>query len=289
MPAPIAARFVAPAPDTERFLAERWQAARDRWPGVELSPDCFWTHVTTHLGAALGAVDALALLRDVHWEELYLTLACREGDNRALAHFEANYFPIVVAALARMGLDRPRIDELTQRLRAHLLVGDGERAPRIGDYAGRGELGSWVRVAAVREALKLIRREQRERPTENDRLAELSTNAHDVESRYLKRLYGRMFKEAFAEALSTLPSAEKNLLRQHYLDGLTIEQIGRLRRRDRGTVARWLDRIRQTLHDRTRRAVMQRARLSQSACDSLFELVRSQLDLSLSHLLRPAS
>ena len=49
---------------------------------------------------------------------------------------------------------------MRQRLRERLFVGsDGEPA-RLASYSGRGPLGTWVRIAAIRLALNLRRSER---------------------------------------------------------------------------------------------------------------------------------
>jgi RNA polymerase sigma-70 factor (ECF subfamily) len=248
------------------------ESARRTWPGIEVAPEAFSAWLAERQPAQ-------------RTDELYLTCACAHGDARACAAFEARYFPIAIAALRRMRLDPPRVDELRQRLRAELLAGGRDGRPRIADYAGRGELGSWLRITAVRLALQLLRSEQREQPAEDDRLAELSAEAGDADLRFAKRLYQPMFKEAFAAALDALPARDKNLLRQYHLDGLTVEELATLYRTHRTTATRWLAAIRQRVLDGTRRELMQRIRGSQAECDSIIRLVQSQLDLTLSQLL----
>jgi RNA polymerase sigma-70 factor (ECF subfamily) len=54
---------------------------------------------------------------------------------------------------------------------------------------------------------------------------------------YLKERHRADFLQAFAE----LTRQERNLLRLHLLEGLTLEQLGGHHRVHRTTVARWLD------------------------------------------------
>jgi RNA polymerase sigma-70 factor (ECF subfamily) len=162
-------------------------------------------------------------------------------------------------------------------LRRYLFVAEGGRQARIAAYGGRGALSAWLRVTAVRVALKQLRR----RPTEVTLVEEHVSGADaDAELRHLKRYYRPLFRDAFAEAVTALDGRERQLLRRYYVDGLTIEQIGAEHRAHRMTVGRWLDAVRQRLLDHTRRALMRRVRVSQGECDSIMRLVHSQLELT---------
>ena len=101
----------------------------------------------------------------------------------------------------------------------------------------------------------------------------------------MKELYRRAFREAFTAAMGTLDAREKNLLRQHFVDGLTIDEIGPLYEVHRATAARWVSRARERLLDETRREFMKRAKVGPKECESVLRLVRSRLDVTLAHLL----
>jgi RNA polymerase sigma-70 factor (ECF subfamily) len=277
---PARERLTAHALELEDFLVERWAAARRAWPTVTLDPALFWPHLGARVPAQTETVDEL---RELRTDELYLTCACQAGNRQALAVFEQRYFDGVVSSLSRMRLDASRIDELQQQLRQRLFMGRGGKRPKVAAYAGRGDLGSWLRVIAVRAGLRSIRDQQR-RPVETDRISQLHA-APENELRYFKRRYRPLFMEAFAEAVTTLDARDKKLLRQYYVDRMTIEQIGAHSNAHRMTVGRWLDTIRQRLLDHTRRGLMQRVRVSQPECDSIIRMVRSQFELTFAALL----
>jgi|GEM_PF-4314550 len=50
----------------------------------------------------------------------------------------------------------------------------------------------------------------------------------DPEIAYLKQRYRDEFREAFVAALGALDERQRNVLRQHHLDGMTIDQLGSL-------------------------------------------------------------
>ncbi len=213
-----------------------------------------------------------------HAGDLALSFACEKGDAAALRLLEAEYLARVPAALPAR--HRGDAAEVVQSLRDRLLVPDEDGRAKIGDFTGRGGLGAWLRVAAVRVALNLERSKKREVPLDEDRvLAERA--AGDLEIDHLKRQYRLEFREAFTAALEALEARSRNLLRQHYLDGLTMEAIGALYHVHRITVVRWMEQARRALAKETRRELGARLRATPRELESILRLIESQLDVSL--------
>ena len=74
------------------------------------------------------------------------------------------------------------------------------------------------------------------------------------------------------------------------LDGLSIDQLAAFYRVHRATTARWIEAARQAVLDGTRKELIRRLQLSRSELDSVMRLIGSQLDVSLSRVLKtPAS
>src|SRR5687767_927651 len=120
-------------------------------------------------------------------DELALATACAAGDAEAIAIVEERYFRDLDRALARFRGGPGLVEEVKQRLRHKLFVGDGD-GPKISTYSGRGDLGRWIRVAATREAISLLRKGKKEVPLEESALANaLTAHEGDLELAYLKR------------------------------------------------------------------------------------------------------
>ena len=270
-------------PDLEEALAAAASRARADWKDVDAGDEQF--------AAFLGGRVAAAELEAARVADLWAACACGTGDGRAIAEVEARYFPDVDAALGKMGLSADRIGEVKQGLRRLLFVGDAavgdagtadgaKLAPRITEYRGTGDLRAWLRVTAMRAALKLLRKENRETPTD-DALLEARAQQDDPELAYMKAAYRASFKVAFQEALESLLPRERTLLKQQIVDGLGIDELGALYQVHRATAARWVQSAREKLLVRTRRTFMMNARISSDECESIMRLVRSQLDMSL--------
>jgi RNA polymerase sigma-70 factor, ECF subfamily len=262
-------------------LAPRWATARAMWPTIAVPAAGFGHFLAEHIPSEASSAEALEGLAV---EELYLTCACARGDAEALRLVEARYFPKARAALLAMHLDANVIDELLQRLRVYLFVDPGDGRPRIVQFRGRGTLSSWLSVSAVRSAYKLLKRETREQVSEDERLARAASPETDQEANITKGRYAEAFRVAFSAALLGLEDRDKNLLRQHYLDGLTVDQLGVLYRTHRTTITRWMAAAKQRLLDRTRSHLMSQLRVPLADCDSIIRLVESQFDLTVHRL-----
>ena len=254
--------------------------ARAVWPAIDLAAECFVAYLAERLP---DDAEPTAALRALHTSDLYLACACTHGDPAALAAFDEHCLTIVDCALARLGLDADTIGEVKQRLRRALLVPEGRPARLVG-YAGRGALRSWVRVLAVHEASAMLR-VTRAQLAADDRLADLASAGAPPDLEYLRRTYRREFERAFRAAIQTLPPRDRTLLRQHFLDGVHINQLGALYRVHRATIGRWLERARAQVLAATRAHLMEHLDVPRGEIESILRLVLSQLDLDVRPLL----
>lgn len=292
---PDEASAVSDAPALEETLLSGIAAAEAAFPGILLPHEAFARHVGSVL---TGAADIARALSSLHWGELWLTLACARGDERALALFERNYMRALPRAVAHLRRDEAFAAEVQQRVREKLLVAAPAELPKIGTYSGRGTLSSWLRVGAVRAGLTLLEHEKSGAlgkavgnagaGAASDPLVAVA-RAHDYEIDHLKQQFGPAFKRAFSDALASLSQDDRTILRLHLLEGLNIDQIGALKQVHRATVARWIAGAREALFDRTRKGVLGTTQLTASEFQSLGELLRSQMDVSVLRILQEDS
>jgi RNA polymerase sigma-70 factor, ECF subfamily len=213
--------------------------------------------------------------------ELELARACARGDAAALAIFEDTYG----AELARIAARFPAVDDGAQRIREKLFCGD---APRIAAFAGRGSLRGWLRALAVTTLIDVTRGRAEPAaagPAADEILAGLPAPGADPELEYLKRTYARQFAEAFEAAVAGLAAEERNLLRYHFVHGLTVDQIGVVYACHRATAARRVAAARDALLAATRRELRERLDVAADVVDSILRLIESRVEISLSRLL----
>src|SRR5689334_11832139 len=160
----------------------------------------------------------------------------------------------------------------------------------IATYSGRGPLGAWVRVVAVRAALTMIR-DARIGARAGQRAASEALGAQmpvDPELNFLKGRYKEDFAAAFQGALLAIADRQRALLRLHVVAGLTLEKIGAIYEVDRSTVSRWLAQAREALLEETERGLRARLGIAPAEFQSMARLLTSQLEIDLPELLRTA-
>lgn len=222
--------------------------------------------------------------------DLYLAAACAAGDAAAIARLDANLPGILRPVLARFGVPISDNAEIVQRVRIALLVRDQTGACCLAAYSGRGDLRAYVRSVAVRVVLKRLERETT--PTsddEDDLLALLPSTTDSPELALLKQRCRDGVRTGFASALAALTARERTLLRQHYLDGLTVDLLGPLHQVHRSTCARWLEAARVKILRGVRNHLRTQLGLDDADLESAIAMVRSQLDLSLGRHLASGS
>jgi len=266
-------------------LASMFEAGRAAWPELEVPPGTYGRYLADRVEQTDDVVAALSKLQP---GDLYLACACAGGDVAALALFDQHLGPGIDAGLRRVHTPPQVIQDVRQALRKKLFVADGAAPPDITKYGGRGSLLAWACITAVRMALEAMKRTHREISAPDALLHAVTPDADDPELHYLKSLYRQEFKEAFHEAMGALTSRDRLLLKHHLVDRVSVDGIAAMYDVHRATAARWLTRIREGVAQHTRRRMVERLRIARDECDSILQLIRSQLDLSISTYLRSA-
>lgn len=262
-----------PEDDLERALGPyATPRVRERW--------------AAHVAAIAGDDDPATL----SLEDVALALAAGLGEANAVAEIERTIIEPLPRTLSRLRPTPELVDELRQELREKLLVGTPAGQPKLFDYKGRGPLGAWARVIALRAAYD----RQRERASSPDSHGNKETDSaldglidggDDPEIAELRRRYSAELREAFRAAAKRLDAEERAVLRSQTIDGLSIDQIGALYQVHRATAARWVQQAKASLLDALREELAKRLGESHDACDSVVALVRSRIDLSLERAL----
>ncbi len=268
-------------------LSEQLETAKSYWNNLEMEPATVVPYIAARLlvSASPKAEEVRVALSKLVVVDLVLCCGLAAGDARALAIFEQAFGQQIEHAVGRIGSSGDMRDEVRQVLRDKLFVAEKGEKLGIESYAGRGPLGRWLWVMATREALMSRRRHKREIP-----LADLNMQIADgnLELDFLKHEYRAEFRIAFAEAMTELGAKERNLLHYHFVQKLTIDQIGAIYRVHRATAFRWLRSARVSLVSATRRRVASRLEIHATEVDSILRLVQSQLELSVERVLGDA-
>ena len=279
----IVAAFGASAelsPEQSAALADDLRAAlvvgRQAWPALDVGETVF----AAWLGERAGSWDEVPTLDAA---ALFLTCAVAHAAPGAVAAFGDAHGGDVDLALRRGGLSADAIDDARQLVLAKLLAPGSEK---LRQYVGRGPLSHWVRAVAVRQAISLSRkRGPMERVVAEPSDADADVAA-DPELAFLKAHYRDRFKAAFSAVLDELEPPDRTLLRLRFVEGLTLDQLARVRDVHRATIARHLARLRKTLLADVRARLSADAGLgSDLELQSVLRLVESNLELSLPRIL----
>jgi len=282
LPEPWRAKFEV-YEDLETDLGALWNTSASKWPGLEPEPAVF-----ARLLARMVDEPAPSMLSELPGPEQYLVAACLCHQDQALRAFEQEYFGAIDVGLARMKLDDDTRQEIVQKVREKLYVARDDGVVPLEEYAGKGSMRSFLRVMATRVALNLLRsRKVRDRlPERQQEMLPDVAVAQTPELSLLKATHQAAFQKALGDSALELTPEERNLMRLHLVDALTIDELAALHRIHRATAARRIARIRTKLAERTREILNTRLDLSTGEFTSIVRLVQSQLDMSMRQILR---
>ena len=272
-------------PGDDLIIGASLADAAEAWPRVAISEIELSASLTERLpedGELVTELDAL------HFTDLFLSAAIEAGKEPAVAAFAELAGPVLREAIRTVRGAANISDELNSRVMIRV-VGPRENAerslrPAIHTFRGRSSLRSWLRVVAIRDALKLVNSTSRRAQKDQEMLCTLLTPDVGPDMLYMKELYRDTVRNAFATALRELDNKERTLITQHVLDGLTFDQMAPLYGVGRSTIGRRLAAAREKLATLTRREVSTRLEMSNTDIDSVIRLVESQLDITLGPL-----
>jgi RNA polymerase sigma-70 factor, ECF subfamily len=269
-----AARKGRVSSELEDTLRQLWATGRGAWPTVELPLERFVRHLAERLAAES---DPAAVLGAIHAADLYLACACVAGDREALALFHERFLVSIVSFVARKESLRELPEDFRQILGEHLLVPVDGGLPRLAGYAGRGPLAAWLRVVGLRTALNLSKRAEKSTETLGHEALSLAATAPHPELALLRVQCRDEFRDAFQAALAALEPRERNVLRFHFLRGLTSEEVARMHGVSRRTVHRWLEEAREKLLKQTRSGLARRMAIPPKDLQSVMHALQSDL------------
>lgn len=258
------------------------EQGRGAWPSVTLDDATF----VEALAACVEPSDPPARLAELRLDHLYLATACAQGDDKAVALFVEHFRGDVEAALARFADDRAFRSEVADEVFDKLLVATPGHPPRIAAYHGRGELGRWIRVTAVRTAVDRTRgRDRRESPAGEQALVDGLQRHEDPELRYLEDRYRTEFRAAFEHAAASLSDRDRRLLREQVVFGLGVVKIASLHDTSKSTAARWITAARARLVEAVHEYLQTELELEPDELRSLMKLAATQMDISVARIL----
>jgi RNA polymerase sigma-70 factor (ECF subfamily) len=264
-----------PSPSLESELRQLYQAGLAAWPTVQLPEDSFVRHLAARCAGSP---------KDLHTVDLYLACACERRDREAIRILEEKFLSHLAADLVSLRPTPELVAEVRQQLLTKFIIGLGKQ-PKIATYSGRGPLKSWVRAAALRTAINQRAKEDRDAMTSDAALLEAAF-FEGAELHFFRDCYRGDFTAAVASSLERLSKRDRNVLRLFYLGGMSLEQLSVIYGVHRVSVSRWLSASRAAILKLAREALGERLHLSPSELESVFRLMRDEVDVSVSRLLQ---
>jgi RNA polymerase sigma-70 factor (ECF subfamily) len=264
-------------------IAHAHAAARTAWPGCTLELARFGSELIRRLGADFDP----AKLGAICTEDVYLAVACLDGDPTAIGYLERDCLVEVDRAGRKLRATDDQIAEIRGHLRQILFTAEPGRLAALAGFTGRGDLRGYLRVIATRELIRAINRGRREDPFEeaSDPLLGRLDLSRAPELGLLRARHGEAISAALRAALDLLDERQRALLRYSLIDGWSIDRIGELYDVHRATASRWVTAARDALGEHLRREVSARLAIPLEDVDSIVRAVHSQIDISLARIL----
>ncbi|MEM6293511.1 MAG: hypothetical protein AAGA54_19720 [Myxococcota bacterium] len=215
--------------------------------------------------------------------DVYLAVGCVLGLSEAVVAFRRAHEADIDTALSRLRIEPGTAGDVKSAVLEKLLA---PGSTKLQQFAGGGPLGRWVAAVTAREAASVRRTAARRRGL-LEAAGEAITPA-DPELAFLKQHYRGAFREAFTLAVEDLDPKERALLRNRFVDGLTLPQLAAASGVHRATAARWLADVRTTLLERTRAHMVARLKIGPDELQSIFRLIQSNFEVSVHRLLQEA-
>jgi RNA polymerase sigma-70 factor (ECF subfamily) len=258
--------------------AERaYEIGRAAYPAIDLSRDAFIMFAHARAQTWNGNPDRAA--------DMYLACACVERIPAAIAEFLATFGERIPLYLGKLARNADLVAEVRQILVTRCVVGDSDKPAALNAYSATGSLEGWLRATAVREALA-INRESDRNTGDADAALEAQMPWADHEISLFKQIYREPVSQAFATACAALDAQDRALLRLHYVDGVTTAKLATMFGISRATLIRRLAAARESLIERVKAALQVASGVADQDFESVLRLVKSQIDLRLSVVLR---
>lgn len=272
-----------PRGELGKRLAQLCDEAHKAYPSLEIDDRDLIDQIAKR---APAPAELANYLQHCHAGDLAVATQAARGAQPAIAELERVHRNTIEAACRRFAGPGQTADDLKQILRAKLFVAEVGKAPKIADYAGQGFLDNWLRVTAVRVFLDLTKRKDRTRESsaEDDDILALP-NPGDLQLDVVKAEYRAAVAQAMHEGAQALEPGDRHLLRQHFVAGLSIDQLGAVLGIHRATAARRIARAREQLVAETRKQLARKLKLPEIELDEVIGLVMSRLDVSIGKLL----
>jgi len=298
-----------------QILQAAYERGRRRYPTVGLSFESFSGRIEEILAAghfqhtagsrddgesctSAGCPDCLSQSRQLHHEDLFLALACVQGDRVAWECFAEEYLELLRRFAMRACRSCDAGEDLAHEIVTSLLGGRAEPVPagldcaqpagnagvarhaagsgKLGSFNGRGSLAGWLRAAVSHAAIDRLRRGRKQvsldELLEQGNLAGLPDGSGTDQMENLDAHWVPVLAGALEAEISRLEPRDRLLITLYYVQGAPLKAIGRQFGVHEATASRWLEKLRNGIRKRVERALLRRHGLSARDLASIWQL-----------------
>jgi RNA polymerase sigma-70 factor len=258
------------SPENHEMIDLIYARCRENAPNFGVTPEAFKDSLAKTIFKYLGAegspdpIDVDSFLTQVQADDLFLALACANGNERAWWEFDQqhrSYLERVARHLAKTEVDAQEvIDQVYVELYGTKIV-DGERVSKFSTYSGRGSLRGWLRTVIWHSLVDLHRASHDEvsldEMTENvgegmahASFAEAAPGGEEEMIDHLTReRYRKVTVSALEGAFAALEDHEKLLLMFYHVENLKLREIARLVENEASPLRGWFQRRSQSRNE----------------------------------------
>jgi RNA polymerase sigma factor (sigma-70 family) len=288
-----------------QILQAAYERGQRRYPTVGLSFDSFSARIEEILAAghrehtagpkeegegcsSAGCPECLSQFQQLHHEDLFLALACVQGDRVAWECFAEEYLELLRRFAGRACRSSDAGEDLAHEIVISLLgdrvaavpgaqdcgsaagCGEAFQHPasrgKLQSFNGRGSLAGWLRAAVSHAAIDRLRRGRKQvsldELLEQGKLAGLPDGHGASGGEGLDAHWGPVLARALEAEVSRLEARDRLLITLYYVQNVPLKIIGRQFGVHEATASRWLERLRSGLRKRVERELRRRHGLS---------------------------
>lgn len=236
--------------DTEVVINEIFTACNQNAPNFGVSYESFKESLQKTVRKYLipnspniTATEINTFLREIQADDLFLALACANGNERAWWEFDQNHRAYLERIARHLASSDANAQEVVDTVYVELYgtrVIDGERVSKFSTFSGRGSLRGWLRTVVWHSLVDLHRTshdevsldEMTENVGESHAQASFAEPALGGEVEMINHLTREQYRKttlsAIENAFADLDDHEKLLLLYYHVENLKLREIAKL-------------------------------------------------------------
>ncbi len=250
--------------ESELVMEEIFNRCVENAPNFGVRPDCFKESLQkTARKFLLNSPEPVSteelcdFLRQIQADDLFMALACSNGNERAWWEFDQNhriYLERVARHLASTDLDAHEVVDTVYVELYGTRVVDGARVSKFATYSGRGSLRGWLRTVIWHSLVDLHRAshddlsldELTETVGEGFVQMSFAEEAPGGEDEMIEKISKQRYRNATVSAIETafgsLDIHEKLLLLYYHVENMKLRQIARMVENETSPLRGWFQR-----------------------------------------------